>query len=127
MMTYLWHSRLGHLSEKMLAVLRMKGLLLNLRSTDLEFCEHCMSRKQHQRAFGVRTHCSKKVLEYVHSDVWGPSPTCSHSRCLYYVSFIDDYSRYVWIYFMHQKYDVFAIFKMWKAQVESQTGNTMKC
>src|SRR5450759_2026640 len=125
-MAYLWHSRLGHLSEKMLANLCKKGFLSNLRSIDLEFCEHCVFGKQHQHAFGVGIQHSDKILAYIHSDVWGPSPTTSNSGCLYYVSFIDDYLRYVWIYFMHLKSDAFAIFKMWKAQVESQTGNKVK-
>ena len=44
-MAYLWHSRLGHLGEKMLAILRRKGFLNNLRSSDLEFCEHCVFGK----------------------------------------------------------------------------------
>jgi len=66
---------------------------------------------QHRRAFGVGTHRSNKVLEYIHSDMWGPSPTPSHSGKLYYVLFIDDYSRFVWVYFLHNKSNVFATFK----------------
>ena len=44
----------------------------------------------------------------------------------YFVSFIDDYSRKVWVYFMKQKSEVFRIFKQWKAKVENQTGKKLK-
>jgi hypothetical protein len=77
--------------------------------------------------FGVGVHDSKEILVYVHSDVWGKSPTPSHSGKEYYVSFVDDYTRYVWIYFMRLKSEVFSIFLIWKAQVESQTGKKVKC
>ena len=125
-LTRLWHFRLGHMSEKGLAILQKKGVLSNLRSSKLGFCEHCVLGKQHRKPFGVGTHTSKEVLEYVHSDVWGPAPTPSHSGRAYYVTFIDDYSRYVWIYFLHNKSDVYATFKEWKAQVENQTGNKVR-
>ena len=116
----------GHMSEKGLSILHKEDLLPGLRSSKLEFCEHCVFGKHKRSAFGVGVHSSKEVLEYIHSDVWGKSPTPSHSRKEYYVSFIDDYSRYVWIYFMHEKSEVFTIFKKWRAQVETQTSKKVR-
>lgn len=47
---------------------------------------------------------SKEILEYVHSDLWGsPNVTLSLSKCQYYISFVDDFSRKVWIYFLKTK------------------------
>jgi transposase InsO family protein len=43
------------------------------------------------------------------------------------MSFIDDYSRKVWVYFLKNKSDAFATFKKWKAKVENQTGRKLKC
>ena len=40
--------------------------------------------------------------------------------------FIDDFSKKVWVYFMKHKFDVFAKFKLWKAEVENQTGRKVK-
>lgn len=45
-------------------------------------------------------HSSKEILEYVHSDVWGPSPVASLSGKLYYVFLIYDYSCFLWVYFL---------------------------
>ena len=61
-------------------------------------------------------------LEVVHTDVWGPTKTASIHGCRYYVSFIDDHTRKVWVYFMKQKSEVFGHFKRFKAAVEKETG-----
>ena len=88
---------------------------------NLKFYEHCVIGKQNRKPFGVGTHSSKEFLGYVHSDVWGPSCIASLSGKWYYVSFIDDYSRFTWVYFLKERSDVFETFKGWRAQVETQT------
>jgi len=117
---------MGHMSDRYLTLLRDKGLLTGLGKIDIDFCEHCVMGKQHRKAFGVGIHHSKEFLAYIHSDVWGPSPIASLSGKWYYVSFIDDYSRFVWVYFLTEKSEVFATFKSWRAQVETQTGHKVK-
>jgi hypothetical protein len=52
-------------------------------------------------------------------DVCGPMPSSSISRYVYYVSFIDDYSRKTWIYFLKSKDEVFSKFKEFKALIEN--------
>ena len=43
------------------------------------------------------------------------------------MSFIDDYSRKVWVYFLMNEYDAFAKFIKWKAKAENQIGRKVKC
>lgn len=43
------------------------------------------------------------VLDYVHSDLWGPSRVESHSGGRYFMSIIDDHSRKLWIYILKTK------------------------
>ena len=62
----------------------------------------------------------------MHSDVWGATQVLSLGGSRYYVTFIDDYSRKVWVYFLKQKFEVFSKFKLWKADVENQTGRKVK-
>jgi 5'-3' exoribonuclease 2 len=50
----------------------------------------------------------------------------SLSRYTYYVSFIDDYSRKTWIYFLKAKSEVFGKFKEFKALVENLSKKKIK-
>lgn len=45
----------------------------------------------------------------------------------YFISFIDDYSRRLWLYPINKKLDVFSIFKHFKALVELETRKKVKC
>ena len=62
---------------------------------------------------------AKGILDIVHSDMCGPMTATSLSGYVYYVSFIDDYSRKTWIYFLKGKNEVFSKFKEFKALVEN--------
>jgi hypothetical protein len=50
---------------------------------------------------------AEKCFDIVHSDVWGISLVISHARYKYFVTFIDDFSRYTWVYFLQSKSEVF--------------------
>jgi transposase InsO family protein len=50
----------------------------------------------------------------------------SLGKYLYYVSFIDEFSRNTWIYFLGNKYEVFDRFKEFKALVENQIEKIIK-
>lgn len=41
-------------------------------------------------------------------------------------TFIDDNTRKIWIYFLKQKFEVFGVFKNFKALVEKQSGRELK-
>ena len=69
----------------------------------------------------------KEKLELVHTDVWGPAQLSSLGGSHYYVTFIDDATRKVWVYFLRQKSDVFQTFKNWKCLVENETSKKLKC
>ena len=64
---------------------------------------------------------AKQILELVHSDVFRPMKVPSLGKSVCYVSFIDDFSRNTWIYFLKKKSKVFDRFKEFKALVENQT------
>lgn len=63
----------------------------------------------------------------MHTDVWGPAHVSSLGGSKYYVTFIDDATRKTWVYCIQKKSDVFNTFKKWKALVENETGNKLKC
>ena len=59
-------------------------------------------------------------------DLWGPARNISKGGARYMVTFVDDYSRKVWVYFLNNKSDVFLTFKQWKVLIEKQTGKQVK-
>ena len=119
--------RLGHAGEKSLKLLANQGLLKGLKVCKLDICEHCIKGKQTRVKFGTAIHNTKGILDYVHSDVWGPSKSVSMGGKNYYVSFVDDFSRRVWVYTLKSKDEVLGVFLIWKKMVETQTGRKIKC
>ena len=70
---------------------------------------------------------SSKPLDVIHSDVWGPTEHASMSGSKFYVTFVDDHTRKVWVYFMKSKGEVFEHFKNFKIMVEKETCLLIKC
>jgi len=62
----------------------------------------------------------------VHSDVWGISPVISHARYKYFVTFIDDFSRYTWVYFLRAKFEVQFVFQNFVACIENHFSTCIK-
>nr|GEV86095.1 retrovirus-related Pol polyprotein from transposon TNT 1-94 [Tanacetum cinerariifolium] len=71
----LWYYRLGQMGEKGMKNLAKKGLIKV--SCNLEFCEHCVFGKQKRISFSPGIHKTRDALDYIHSDLWGPSPVTS--------------------------------------------------
>jgi hypothetical protein len=109
----LWHQRLGHIGEKGLRLLHDKGMVEGMSnfSLDFDFCEHCVYGKHNQVRFPSSATREEGILQLVHSDVFGPMSVPSLVKSVYYVSFIYDFSRNTWIYFLTKKSEVFDGFK----------------
>ena len=69
---------------------------------------------------------TKGTLELIHSNVCGPMSSTSLSVFEYYITFIDDYSRKTWIYFLKEKNKVFEKFKEFKALIENLSNKRIK-
>jgi hypothetical protein len=126
--TMMWHQRLGHIGEKGLRTLHGKCMVGGMSNCtlDFDFCEHCIYGKQNRIRFSSGATRAKGILELIHSDVFGPVPLPSLGKSVYYVSFIDDFSRNTWIYFLRNKSEVFDNFKEFKALVENQIEKKIK-
>ena len=81
-------------------------------------CEACQFGKQSKSSFPHDKHVSKDVLEIVHSNVWGPAKAMPVGGCKFYVTFIDDHTRKIWVYFMKEKSEVFTHFQNFKVMAE---------
>ena len=113
-----WHSRLGHPSFPIVERVVRDNNLPCLSDTSIEsVCDSCQKAKSHQLPYSKSNSISKGPLDLIFSDVWGPAPT-SVGRFTYYVSFIDDFSKYTWIYLLRKKSDVFQVFQNFQSLVE---------
>lgn len=124
----LWHKRLGHMSEKGMAVLSKNEVIPGISGLHLQKCSHCFAGKQHRVSFKSSAPSRKpEVLDLVHTDVCGPMKTRSLGGASYFVTFIDDHSRKLWVFLMRTKDQVLGYFKHFVALVERQTGKKLKC
>ncbi|CAL2233267.1 unnamed protein product [Prunus armeniaca] len=118
--------RLEHAGEKALQGLVKQGLLKCAKACKLEFCKHCVLGKQTRVKFGITIHHTKDILDYVYTNIWGPSKNASWGGSHYFVTFVDDFSRRIWVYTMKHKDEVLKIFLKWKMMIEMQSGRKIK-
>ncbi|KAM1496365.1 hypothetical protein ACFXTO_030979 [Malus domestica] len=125
----IWHKRFGHLNFRSLKLLQSQEMVLGLPEIqDSEtVCQSCALGKNHREPFPKESMWrAKEPLELIHSDVCGPMQTSSLSGNRYFITFIDDFSRMCWVYFLRNKSEAFYVFKKFKAMVELQSGYHVK-
>lgn len=125
-----WHRRLGHINFGDLCKMRnglVSGIEFNERDeADIKNCEICKEGKQTRTPF-KRSHTrAKEVLELVHSDLCGPMENESIGGARYFLVFVDDHSRKIFVYFLKQKSEVLSYFIEFRSMVEKQTGKKLK-
>ena len=104
----LWHKRLGHISKRRIERLVSYGILDSLDFAYFEICTNCIKGKQtNTRRFGANR--ATDVLQLIHADICGPFPTVSWNGQQYFITFIDDFSSYGYLYLImkspnHWKY-----------------------
>lgn len=124
-----WRKRLGHPNSATLSYLLNSSLLGNKNSSSHNMCFDCSKYKLGKSKtlpFPSHGNRAKKIFDIVHSDVWGITPITSHAQNKYFVTIIDDYSQYTWIYFLHFKSKVFSVFKTFVTYVETQFSANIK-
>ncbi|KAJ9709816.1 hypothetical protein PVL29_001334 [Vitis rotundifolia] len=119
----LWHRRLGHISIDRIKRLLNDGVLSTLDFTDFETYVDCIKGKQTNKSKRGATR-SSTILEIIHTDICSLDMD-SHGQ-KYFISFIDDFSRYMYLYILHNKNEALDAFKVFKAEVEKQYGKQIK-
>lgn len=117
-----WHRKLGHINERNLKKMATDNLMygLNLVNETFETCETCIKGKLSRLPFPRHDDLyTTEPLEIIHSDVCGPFECDTLAGSRYYVTFIDDFTRYCHVYFIKKKSDVFTMFKTYKNEVET--------
>lgn len=116
-----WHSRLGHPSDYVL-----HKLCIPLVSNKNSHCTACNLSKSTRLPFNVRDCRSIAPLHIIHSDIWGPSPVVSRAGYRYFITFIDDYSRFTWMYPLSHRSQAYESFRHFKSHVENLFSTKIK-
>ena len=123
----LWHARLGHVNHSIISLLNKIGqLYLTSLLPSPKLCDTCQLAKSHRLPYSHNEHRSSDVLDLIHCDIWGPSPIKSNLGFVYYVLFIDDYSRFTWLYPLKLKSDFYDTFIQFQNFVENQYSTRIK-
>ncbi|KAL6329562.1 hypothetical protein AAG906_022139 [Vitis piasezkii] len=108
----LWHKRLGHISKSRVERLVSNGILDSLDFSDFDICVECIKGKQ-TKTKKLGANRATDVLELIHTDI-------------YFITFMSDYSRYGYLFLIHEKSQSLDVFKTFKAEVELQLNKRIK-
>ena len=123
-----WHLRFGHLHFNGLKLLSSGGMVRGLPQIEVtrQVCEGCVLGKQARLSFPVGdTWRAKAPLQLVHTDICGPLDPMSYGGNRYFITFIDDFSRKTWVYFLKEKSAALRIFKEFKALTEAESNHKL--
>ena len=120
----LWHQRLGRISRDRMLRLVKDGVLPTLDFNDFETCVKCLKGKMAKVNKKGATR-SSSLLEIIHTDICGPfhAGISGHKS---FITFIDDHSRYMYLYLINEKSESLDMFKTFKAEVENQLDRKIK-
>lgn len=92
-----------------------------------QVCEGWVVGKQHRDSFPKgKAWWAKMALEVVYADICRPIDPPSNTNKSYFSTFIDDFSRTTWVYFLQEKSEGFSLFQHFKALVEKEVGQQIK-
>ncbi|XP_050890241.1 uncharacterized protein LOC127095614 [Lathyrus oleraceus] len=92
---------------------------------DFKKCELCVESKMIKKPF-KSVERKTKLLDLVHSDLCEFNGMLTRGGNRYFITFIDDSSRYTHVYLLKHKDDAFNAFKTYKAEVENQLNKSIK-
>ena len=123
---FLWHQRLGHISKERIKRLIKNEILPQLDFSDLDVCIDCIKGKQTKHTLKKPATRSTQLLELIHTDICGPFDAPSWSGEKYFITFIDDYSRYGYTYLLHEKSKSVNVLEVFIDEVERQLDKKVK-
>src|ERR1700683_2959821 len=126
------HYLLGHLNYQAIKAMVRKGLIKGITLSKKEWsitppmCAACAKGKATQASFPAsKNGHADKVLNLIHSNLWGPALVQTITGTCYVIILTDDNSRWAWVAFLKCKSDAFAAFKEWLIFAEMQTGQQL--
>jgi hypothetical protein len=116
----IWHSRLCHLNFGSMSRLSSLNLNPHLSIVKGSKCQSCVQSKQPQKSYKAAEDRHLAPLDLVHSDICEMNGVLTEGGQRYFITMIDDASRYCYVYLLKTKDEALNYFKTYKAEVENQ-------
>ena len=121
----LWHARLGHVNTRKMNDMVKLDLIPKYDNNKGDRCKICIQTKITRMTF-PKVERTTFLLELVHSDVCDMHNNPTRGGKKYFVTFIDDFSKFYYIYLLHSKDEVLSKFMVYKTEVENQCNVKIK-
>lgn len=111
--TKLWHQRMGHLNFQDLVRARNNGTIEGIGpklSGENMTCGTCTQGKMSRKPFPRKSTRESNVLEVIHTDICGPFRVESLGGARYFITFIDDRTRWCEVRFLRTKDEAYSAF-----------------
>lgn len=122
----LWHNRMGHP-----CIANVKQVLhscnIPCSFNKMFFCDACAIGRSHALPFSSSQTTYGHPLQLVQTDIWGSSPMNSFNGFHYYISFVDMFTRYIWVYLLKSKSKVSQVFKPLRILLNFNSVIDLKC
>lgn len=122
----LLHNKFGHPNKHALQIILRNLTLNSISKQSVDFCDACQCGKMHQLHFSITEIKSKAPLELLHTDLWKPTSKHFMDGYKYYISFVDDFTRYCWIFPLTFESEALETFKHFKLLNEKQFSLPIK-
>ena len=120
-----WHARLGHVSSGYIKKMQSLGLINNIDYSFLCKCQICATSKLTKKTYGLVSR-ETKLLELIHYVLRDLKQTMTRGGKKFYVTSIDDYSRFTRVYLLRNKDEAFDMFLSYKSKVENHLNRKIK-
>ena len=105
--------------------LAKEGLLGKIDKVELSTCESCLAGKTARKPFGKGTRADTS-LQLIHSDTCGPMNVRARHGAIYFITFIDDFTRFGYVYLISHKSEALSCFIKFMNLVENQLDKKIK-
>lgn len=123
----MWHCRLGHCAFDTINILKQHGQIeISHKTSTSDVCKSYHLAKATTLPFNRTASRSTSPFSKIHCDLWGPTPILSIEYFRYYVTFIDDCTRFTWFYPLYCNSGFFSIFLQFKKLIDKQFSAKMK-
>ena len=120
----MWHARLCHVNSKYLKNMSHVGLLPKLHN-NFEKCEYCSMTKITKQPH-IKVERNSELLELIHTDICEFEGILTRGGKRYFITFIDDFSKYTYVYLMKNKSDAFEKLTIFIKEVENRFDRKIK-